>query len=91
VVCLGVFDGAQLVDAPRLVQRETRLFFAVSYSGRDGLTDFDLAIDMMAADPALVSPLLTHRFPLSEVEEAFRVAADKRSGAVRVGVEPNEA
>jgi threonine dehydrogenase-like Zn-dependent dehydrogenase len=43
---------------------------------------------MLAANPDLVDALVTHRFPIEDAAEAFRVAADKSSGALRVVVEP---
>jgi threonine dehydrogenase-like Zn-dependent dehydrogenase len=33
--------------------------------------------------------VITHRYPLEEATEAFRVAADKSSGAIRVVIEPS--
>jgi len=37
------------------------------------------------------SPLITHRFELGRVEEAFAVLADRNAGALKVLVEPNSA
>jgi threonine dehydrogenase-like Zn-dependent dehydrogenase len=33
--------------------------------------------------------LVTHRFPLEDAPEAFRVASDKSTGALRVVLEPS--
>jgi len=50
--------------------------------------DFEDAAALLASVPDLVDALVTHRFPLEDAAEAFRVAADKSSGALRVVVEP---
>jgi threonine dehydrogenase-like Zn-dependent dehydrogenase len=44
---------------------------------------------MMAADKINATPLITHRFPLDRIAEAFAAADDKRaSGAIKVLVIP---
>ena len=47
-------------------------------------TDFDAAIELIASGKVDATKLVTHRFPLMEVPEAFRISADKRSGAIKV-------
>ena len=43
-----------------------------------------------AAEPRpLVDALITHRFPIEDAVEAYRVASDKSAGARRVIVEPS--
>ena len=36
----------------------------------------------------VVAPLVTHTFPLDQASEAFDIALDKRSGAIKVTVLP---
>jgi threonine dehydrogenase-like Zn-dependent dehydrogenase len=43
---------------------------------------------MLAGRPELAQMLITHRFPIEDAPEAFRVAADKSKGVFRVVVEP---
>ena len=43
---------------------------------------------MLAEDPDIVDTIITHRFPLEDAPEAFRVASDKSSRAIRVVLEP---
>ena len=39
---------------------------------------------LLAEHAAELAPLVTHRIPLREIDSAFRTAADKRSGAIKV-------
>jgi threonine dehydrogenase-like Zn-dependent dehydrogenase len=43
---------------------------------------------MLAARPDLTRALVTHRFPIEDAAEAYRVAADRSQGVFRVVVEP---
>lgn len=57
-------------------------------SGRHaGVHDLDVAAAMLAHDPEIAATLVTHRFPLEDAAEAFRVAADRASGAIKVAIE----
>jgi threonine dehydrogenase-like Zn-dependent dehydrogenase len=49
----------------------------------------DEAAAMLAGNPDIAQTLITHRYPLADAEEAFRSAADKASGAIRVVLEPS--
>ncbi|MCW0215818.1 MAG: alcohol dehydrogenase catalytic domain-containing protein [Pseudonocardia sp.] len=87
VAVLGHFGTPQRLDTDRAGSREQRIFFPVSYAARDGVADLAIALDLLAASPAAAA-MVTHRVPLDEIDRAFRVAADKTSGALRVAVVP---
>lgn len=55
-----------------------------AYSGRE--KDFDAAIELIASGKVDPTKIVTHRMPLDDVVEAFRIAADKTSGSVKVHV-----
>lgn len=87
VVVLGLFHEPQPIDLRRAVMRELRLSFSVTYGVRDGVHDFDVALEALAADPG-VRALVSHRYPLVDVDAAFARADDKSGEVLRVVVEP---
>lgn len=45
--------------------------------------------ELLSARPELTGTLITHRFPIEDAVEAFRVTRDKSMGVFRVVVEPS--
>jgi hypothetical protein len=68
--------------------KEVRTVPSLGYCTHDHGRDFDQAAALLASEPDLVDALITHRFPIEDAEEAYRVAAVKSAGAIRVVVEP---
>ena len=60
----------------------------MAYERHDGVREVDEAAAMLAADPDIAQTLITHRFPLEDAAEAFRVAGDRASGAIKVVLAP---
>ena len=50
--------------------------------------DMDAAARVLADDPEIAAAMITHRFPLDHAADAFTVAADRASGAIKVLLEP---
>jgi 2-desacetyl-2-hydroxyethyl bacteriochlorophyllide A dehydrogenase len=88
VVVPGVHFGPVELEWHPLFSKEARVIPSLGYCAHDGVREFDEAAAMLAADAEIAHTLITHRFPLEDAEEAFRVASDRSSGAIRVVLEP---
>ena len=88
VVVLGVHLGTVEIDWMPLFHREARVIPSLGYCRHDGGREMDDAAAMIADDPEIARTVITHRFPIEDAGEAFRVAGDKSSGAIRVVIEP---
>ena len=70
--------------------RELTVIWSFCYGRRGGKTEFQVAIDLLAAGKLDPNPLITHRFDLDDVAQAFAVAAGRdEHGSVKVLVFPN--
>ncbi|MBM3671868.1 MAG: zinc-binding dehydrogenase [Actinobacteria bacterium] len=70
------------------LMKELGFQWSYTYSPHEGGHDLDDAAALLASDPEIAATLITHRFPLDDAAEAFRVAADRASGAIKVVLEP---
>jgi 2-desacetyl-2-hydroxyethyl bacteriochlorophyllide A dehydrogenase len=88
IVVLGVHIGPVELDWMPLFNREARLIPSLGYCAHDEGREMADAAAMLAEDPEIARTVITHRFPIQDAEEAFRVAADRASGSIRVVIEP---
>jgi threonine dehydrogenase-like Zn-dependent dehydrogenase len=89
VVVLGVHFGTVQLDWMPLFHREARVIPSLGYCAGDSGREMEEAAAMLADDPEIARTVITHRFPIEDAAEAFRVAGDKTSGAIRVVIEPS--
>jgi threonine dehydrogenase-like Zn-dependent dehydrogenase len=87
VVHLGVYGDIRW-PMQEAFTKEVALRPSLGYCGHHGRREFDESADMLASRPELVRTLITHRFPIEDATEAFRVAKDRSQGVFRVIVEP---
>lgn len=86
---IGAFWGDVSVAYRAANRKELDLLWCNSYATWHGQREFQIALDMLASGRVQAEPLISHRYPLTEIAEAFRAADDKRaSGAVKVIVQP---
>ncbi len=77
------------LDARYARSRELTVTWAFCYGRRDGEKEFQIALNLMGAGKLDPHPLISHRFPLDEIEEAFAVADGREAhGSVKVLVLP---
>ena len=88
IVVLGVHLGTVELDWLPIFNREARIIPSLGYCRHEGVREMEEAAQMLADDPEIARALITHRFPIEDAAEAFRVAGDRASGAIRVIVEP---
>jgi 2-desacetyl-2-hydroxyethyl bacteriochlorophyllide A dehydrogenase len=90
IVLLGVYHGLVAVPGLTMLMKEVQLIASMAYAvDDDGEREFANAALMLAGDPEIAATIVTHRFPLADAAEAFRVAGDRSAGAIKVVVEPS--
>ena len=88
LVVLGVYEPDVVWPQHECFLKELRIVPSFVYCRHGGRRDFENAAQMLAQRPELAESLITHRFPIEDAPEAFRVASDKSTGALRVVLEP---
>jgi len=87
IVTLGVFSRPLSLHPLRFLAKEATLTAAMMYSRKGGGSDFATALSLLRDHRDQLASVITHRVPLDRIDEGFRIARDKRSGAVKVSVE----
>lgn len=91
VVIVGGFDAGETaipLEWQRIQMSEIRLIPSASFAMHDIYREQGMVLDLIAKGRIDVKPLITHRFPLDDINHAFAVAQDKqRTGAVFVAIE----
>jgi 2-desacetyl-2-hydroxyethyl bacteriochlorophyllide A dehydrogenase len=88
VVVLGVHLGKVEIDWMPFFHREARLIPSLGYCAHGHGREMEDAAAMLADEPEIARTVITHRFPIEDATEAFRVAGDRAAGAIRVVIEP---
>jgi threonine dehydrogenase-like Zn-dependent dehydrogenase len=88
LLLLGTYwDGVDFpitATAMKEVTIYTAMMYAISGVGRD----FDLAAALLSGNPQIAKTLITHRIPLEDAARGYEVAADRKSGSIKVVLEP---
>ncbi len=71
-----------------ITTKELDIVACLAYGHHGDSREVEAAATLLAAVPELAPAMITHRFPLDDAAEAFRVAADRSAGAIKVTLEP---
>jgi len=85
VVLLGISAEVTL-NLMEVVGREVDLLGSLMYGDPEGRSEFAEGVRILEEHAAELEPLLTHEFPLVQVEDGFLAALDKNSGALKVSI-----
>ncbi len=88
IVVVGVFDQPRPTDYRELVLKELEVVGSFIYGTVGSGSEFGAAVGRMGGIAAELAALQTHRFPLADAADAFGIADDKASLAVKVTIGP---
>ena len=88
IAAVGMSQGDLRVPGIPFVMNELSMVGCNCYGSGHGGHEFAEAATVLAENPEIAGTVITHRFPLAEAAEAFRVAGDRASGAIKVVLEP---
>ena len=90
IVELGLTLAPVPIHALTLLHKEVRLQWANCYSTRaPGQSDFEESMRLLQQNPGLWPSMLTDRVPLGEIRRGFELAANRKTGTVKVTVMMN--
>jgi 2-desacetyl-2-hydroxyethyl bacteriochlorophyllide A dehydrogenase len=85
IICLvGGYTHPFNVNLQPIVSKELQVVGSMCYGYSGMQKDFAAVIELVARKKINALPLITHRFPLTEISQAFHTAADKTSGSIKV-------
>lgn len=87
IVTLGVFTRPIVLDPLRFLMKEARIVASMMYSRAAPQPDFSAALTLLQEARDRLATLITHRVRLDDIGRGFALAADKRSGAIKVRVD----
>jgi threonine dehydrogenase-like Zn-dependent dehydrogenase len=88
LLLLAVYFGEVPLLGVPLLSKELTVRNAMAYAHHAGGSDFGGAVALLAAHPEIADTLITARFPLDAAAAAFRAAADRASGSIKIVLEP---
>ena len=90
IIVMGVYTRTPDFDPRRAFSKEVGIRWSNSYGSCLGQSEFSIATRLMIADRVDAASLITHRFGLEQISDAFATALDRqRTSAMKVLVLPD--
>jgi threonine dehydrogenase-like Zn-dependent dehydrogenase len=86
IVLVGGYHMPLEVHLGRIVGGEIRVTGSSCYGYSGMRRDFEWCMDLISSGKIPASKLITHRLPLSDIQSAFEIAADKKTGSIKVQI-----
>jgi len=71
-------------DLGKAIGKEIVFVGCDAYAAMDGKRDYEVAIEALLSGQVEFDSIVTHRFPLTQIKDAFEAAVDRSGGAVKV-------
>ena len=78
---VALYDRPQILPLPEMYGKN----FTFKKGGVDGC-DCEEVLRLIEQGKIDTTPLITHRFPLNEIEEAYRIFENKLEGVIKVAI-----
>jgi threonine dehydrogenase-like Zn-dependent dehydrogenase len=88
LLMLATYWGGLTLPAFEVSAKELRILSSASYARNGAVRDIDIAAAILARNPAIAASIITHRLPLDAAVDAFAIAGDRASGAIKVVLQP---
>ena len=86
IVGLGCFFTPISVDWLNSMIKEHTIVLSNCYSVINGRHDYEVAIDLLAEGRLNIKDMVTHKFPLLEIQKGLETAYDKTTGSIKVQI-----
>jgi 2-desacetyl-2-hydroxyethyl bacteriochlorophyllide A dehydrogenase len=88
IVSLGVYMTTMPIPGLVSLNKELTYINSIAYGRHNGVREVEEVASMLATKPEVAQAIITHRYPINDAQEAFRVAAERNAGAIKVVIEP---
>lgn len=86
---LGLFTETPKFDPILFLRKEVNILSLFSYSTWGGVSEFQIALDLLAQGKITGKGMITHRLPLVQINDGFLAMENKKeSGAIKVMLIP---